>query len=205
MAPPGYSTSRFSAPRYLALDGSDHASRHGRGGMIRRLIIWRPQSRSAPTAAPLPGPGRRLTRHWPAVPRHARQAARRSSPERTAPAIASSRNVRTGKARQPGLPGLLGTPRRPRARTDHTSHSSPATCRSVAGSRPRSYTIVIAHHVICCPGSAAHAATGHYRPAQSWPAAPVPSSRLGDVALRRPARPAPGRAYHAGTIRVSPH
>jgi hypothetical protein len=65
---------------------------------------------------------------------------------------------------------------------------------------PRSYTIVIAHHVICCPGSAARAATGHYRPAQSWPAAPVPSSRLGDVALRRPTRPAPGpgvpRGYH---------
>jgi hypothetical protein len=146
LAPPGYSTSRFSAPRYLALDGSDHASRHGRGGTIRRPIIWHPQSRSAPTATPLPGPGRRLTRHWPAVPRHARQAARRSSPERTAPAIASSRNVRTGKARQPGLPGLFGTPRRPRARTDHTSHSSPATCRSVAGSRPPQL-----HHSDCSP------------------------------------------------------
>jgi hypothetical protein len=168
--------------------------------MIRRPIIWRPQSRSAPTATPLPGPGRRLTRHWPAVPRHARQAARRSSPERTAPAIASSRNVRTGKARQPGLPGLPGTPRRPRARTDHTSHSSPATCRSVAGSRPPQL-----HHIDCSPRQSAVparplTATGHYRPAQSWPAAPVPSSRLGDVALRRPTRPAPGpgvpRGYH---------
>jgi hypothetical protein len=168
--------------------------------MIRRPIIWRPQSRSAPTATPPPGPGRRLTRHWPAVPGHARQAARRSSPERTAPAIASSRNVRTGKARQPGLPGLLGTPRRPRARTDHTSHSSPATCRSVAGSRPPQL-----HHIDCSPRQSALparplTATGHYRPAQSWPAAPVPSSRLGDVALRRPTRPAPGpgipRGYH---------
>jgi hypothetical protein len=138
---------RFSAPRYLALDGTHHASRHRRGGMIRRPIIWRPQSRSAPTATPLPGPGRRLTRHWPAVPRHARQAARRSSPERTAPAIASSRNVRTSKARQPGLPGLPGTPRRPRARTDHTSHSSPATCRSVAGSRPPQLHHIDCHHV----------------------------------------------------------
>ena len=136
-----------SAPRYLAPDGTDHASRHGRGGMIRRPIIWRPPSRSAPRATPPPGPGRRLTRHWPAVPGHARQAARRSSPERTAPAIASSRNVRTGKARHPGLPGLPGTPRRPRARTDHRSHSSPATCRPAAGSRPRSDTILIAHHV----------------------------------------------------------
>jgi hypothetical protein len=168
---------------------------------IRRPIIWRPQSRSAPTATPPPGPDGRLRRHWPAVPGHARQAARRSSPERTAPAIASSRNARTGKARQPGLPGLPGTPRRPRARTDHTSHSSPATCRSVAGSRPPQL-----HHIDCSPrqsglpASAAHAATGHYRPAQSWPAAPVPSSRLGDAALRRPTRPAPGpdvpRGYH---------
>ena len=56
----------------------------------------------------------------------------------------------------------------------------------------RSYTILIATTSICSPGSAAHAATGHYRPARSWPAAAVPSSRLGDVALRRPTRPAPG-------------
>jgi hypothetical protein len=162
LACPGYSTSRFSAPRYLAPDGTDHASRHGRGGPIRRPILWRPQSRSAPTATPPPGPGRRLTRHWPAVPGHARQAARRSSPERTAPAIASSRNVRTGKARQPGLPGLPGTPRRPRARTDHTSHSSPATCRPAAGSRPRSDTILIAHHVT--PLSRPGPSRGHRAP-----------------------------------------
>jgi len=81
---------------------------------------------------------------------HPRQAARRSSPERTAPAIANSRNVRTGKARQPSLHGLLGTPRRPRAHTDHTSHSSPATCRSVAGSRfPQ------LHHIDCSPRQSA--------------------------------------------------
>jgi hypothetical protein len=125
-------------------------SRHGRGSMIRRPVIWRPQPRSAPTATPPAGLGRRLTRHWPEVRGHARPAARRSSPERTAPAIASSRNVRTGKARRPGLPGQLGTPRRPRARTDHTSHSSPATCRSVAGSRfPQ------LHHIDCSPRQSA--------------------------------------------------
>jgi hypothetical protein len=156
---PWYSTSRFSAPRYLALDGTDHAGRHGRRDMIRRPIIWRPQSRSAPAATPPPGPGRRLTRHWPAVPGHARQAARRSSLERTAAAIASSRNVRTGKARQPGLPDLLGTPRRPRARTDHTSHSSSATCRSVAGSRPSQL-----HHIDCAPRQSALPARPLTRP-----------------------------------------
>ncbi len=84
----GYSASRSSALRYLALDGTDHASRHGPGSMIRRPVICRPQPRTAPTPTPPPGPGRHLTQHWPAVPRHARQAARRSSPERTAPAIA---------------------------------------------------------------------------------------------------------------------
>ena len=66
-------------------------------------------------------------RHWPAVRVHARQAARRSSPEQIAPASAGSRIARTGKPRQPGRPGIL---RRLRARTDHTSHSSSATCLS---------------------------------------------------------------------------
>jgi hypothetical protein len=65
--------------------------------------------------------GRSLVRHRLAARAHARQEARTSSPERTAPAIAGSRNARRDKARPPGL---LGTPRRPRVRTDHTSHSS---------------------------------------------------------------------------------
>ena len=73
-------------------------------------------------------PGRSLL----AGPAHARQATRRSSPERTARAIAGSRNVCTGKAHQPAL---LCTPRGLRARTDHTSHSSPASCRSTASSQ----------------------------------------------------------------------
>jgi hypothetical protein len=77
-------------------------------------------------------PRRRAGRSLSAAQAHARQEARRSSPERTAPAIAGSRNVRTGKARQPGLPC---TPRGPRARTDHTSHSSPASFRSATGPR----------------------------------------------------------------------
>ena len=196
MASPGYSTSG-SAPAILALDGTDHASRHGRGGMIRRPIIWRPQSRSAPTATPLPGPGRRLTRHWPAVPRHARQAARRSSPERTAPAIASSRNVRTGKARQPGLPGLLGTPRRPRARTDHMSHSSPTTCRPLPGPGPPTT------HIDYSPRQSGFPARPFVRPpgTTARPRAGLrrrsPSSHLGHRALRRPT-PGPGipREYH---------
>ena len=64
----------------------------------------------------------RRVRHWPAARAHARPEARRSSPARTAPAIAGSRSVRIGTARLSGRPG---TPRRPRARTDHTSHSFP--------------------------------------------------------------------------------
>ena len=108
--------------------------------------------RCAPTATPPLGPGWRLTRQWPAVRWHARQAARRSSLERIVPAIASLRNVRTGKARQPGSLCLPGTPRRPRARIDHTSHSSPATCHSVAGSRPlQRYQYRLLTTSICFP------------------------------------------------------
>jgi hypothetical protein len=128
-------------------DRSRYPSRHGRGSTIRRLIIWRPQPRSAPTATPPPGPGRRLTRRWPAVRGHARQAARRSSSERTAPAIASSRNVRTGKARRPGLPALLGTPAdrgpTPITRLIHL----PPPVVPLQDPDSRSYTILIAHHV----------------------------------------------------------
>ena len=43
--------------QYLALDGTDHVSRHGRGSMIRQPVICRPQPRSAPTATPHPGLG----------------------------------------------------------------------------------------------------------------------------------------------------
>ena len=86
-----------------------------------------PAAAPAPAATPRPGQGRRVMRHWPAVRVHARQAARRSSPEQIAPASAGWRIARTGKARQPGLPGIL---RRLRARSDHTSQSSSATCLS---------------------------------------------------------------------------
>ncbi len=32
---------QFTAPRYFALDGTDHASHHEQASMIRRYIIWR--------------------------------------------------------------------------------------------------------------------------------------------------------------------
>ncbi|MFF1907202.1 transposase, partial [Kitasatospora sp. NPDC058218] len=32
---------QFTALRYFALDGTDHASHKERGSMIRRYIIWR--------------------------------------------------------------------------------------------------------------------------------------------------------------------
>ena len=76
--------------------------------------------------------GRSPVRQRLAARSHARQEARRSSPERTAPANAGSRSVRTGRARHPGR---LCTPRRSRARIGHTSHSSSATCRFAAGPR----------------------------------------------------------------------
>src|SRR5260370_12902541 len=59
------------------------------------------------------------------------------------------------------------------------------------GPDSRSYTILIARHVNLLSRSAARAATGHRRPAQSWSAAPVAIIALGDVELRRSTRPAP--------------
>jgi hypothetical protein len=88
--------------------------------------------RLRPMATPHRRAGCSLQRHWLAARARARPEARTSSPERTAPANAGSRTIRTGTARPPGLPG---TPRRSRVRTDHTSHSSPATFRSAAGPR----------------------------------------------------------------------
>jgi len=90
-------------------------------------------------------PGRTRLRRWLAARSRARPGARRSSPERTAPATAGSRTVRTGTARQPGPPG---TPRRSRVRTGHRSHSSPAAFRSAAGPRcPARCPVWIARHV----------------------------------------------------------
>jgi hypothetical protein len=101
-------------------------------------LAQRPRQRR--TATPHPRPGRSLVPHRLAERPHARQEARRSSPEPTAPATAGPRSARTGKARQPRLPC---TPRRPPVRTDHTSHSSRTTC----GPRcPARYPILIAHH-----------------------------------------------------------
>jgi hypothetical protein len=96
---------------------------------------------SSAAATPHPRPGRNLVRRWLAARPHEYQEAKRSSPERTAPAIAGLRNVRTGKARQSALPC---TPRRSQARTDHTSLSSPAPCRSAAGQVPAPL-----HHFDC--------------------------------------------------------
>ncbi|ALO13480.1 Putative transposase [Streptomyces venezuelae] len=36
---------QFTALRYFALDGTDHASHKEQGSMIRRYIIWREQAR----------------------------------------------------------------------------------------------------------------------------------------------------------------
>src|SRR5215470_9544968 len=98
--------------------------------MIIRSRVIPPEVSAATHPRRAATPRRRAGRSQPAAQAHARQEARRSSPERTAPAIAGSRNVRTGKARRPGL---LCTRRGPRVRTDHTSHSSPAPFRSAAG------------------------------------------------------------------------
>jgi len=192
----------FGLKSWPACSG-DHAGRHGRGSRIGRSVIWRLQPCCAPTATPPPGWGRRLTRHWPAVRWHARQAARRSSLEPIAPAIASSRNVRTGKARRPGSPCLPGTPRRPRARTDHTSHSSPATCRCAAGVQaPAAIPFVIAHHVTL------RSRPGRSRGPRAPPPGPEPAGAAGRYhrawAASCSAAGSPGRACHAGTIRVSP-
>ena len=95
---------------------------------VRHLVT---AAAPAPAATPRPGPGCRVMRYWPAVPRRARRAARRSSPEQRAPASAGLRTARTGTARQPGLPGRPGILRPPRARTGHTSRSSSAACLPV--------------------------------------------------------------------------
>jgi hypothetical protein len=143
-------------------------------------------------------------RHWPAVRAHARQAARRSSPEQTVPAIAGSRTARTGKARQPGLPGLPGTPRRPQARTGHMSHSSPATCRSAAWSMsPQPHDIdyssrLTTHHVKSAfPARPPIAASGHD------PAAPSASPLSLIRSARSPTRyrPRPGERPRSTTAR----
>ena len=111
------------------------------------------QPRLRRTPMPHRRPGCSLARHWLAARAHTRQEARRSSPERTAPAIGGSRSVRTGGARQPGL---LCTPRGSPVRTDHTSHSSPATCRSAVGPRcPARCHIDSSLLLISFPGSAA--------------------------------------------------
>jgi hypothetical protein len=137
----GYRTSRYARSPDCSCDRGRRGTRRccpdvwspaaGRASIIKVLGKHdRPARHLMPAATPTPrpGPGFRVMRYWPAVRVRARQAARRSSLEQRAPAIAGSRTSRTGTARQPGSPGLPGTPRRPRARTDHTSHSSSATC-----------------------------------------------------------------------------
>jgi hypothetical protein len=134
------------------------------------------QQRLRRTATPHPRPGRSLL----AALVRARQAARRSSLGRTAPASAGSRSLRTGKAHQPGLPG---TPRGSRARTDHMSRSSPATCRSAAGPRcPVRGPVLIAHHFTSAS------------PPRSEPVRPAPVT---GVALTRRV-PAAGSASSGG-------
>ena len=157
------------------------------------------QPRLRRTATPHPRPGRSLL----AALVHAHREARRSSPERTAPASAGSRSFRTGKARPPGL---LGTPRGSRARTDHTSRSSPATCRSAAGPRcPARGTILIGRHFTSASPT---------RPFKR-PLAPLPWSgpaRPAPVTVVAPGRRVPaagsaspgGRACHAGASSQSP-
>jgi transposase len=55
---------QFTALRYLALDGTDHASHQEQASMIRRYIIWRKQPRLRRTPPPGRRPGERsLTRH----------------------------------------------------------------------------------------------------------------------------------------------
>src|SRR5579871_2867765 len=78
--------------------------------------------------------GRNLARYRLAVRSRVGQEARKSTPERSAPAIAGVRSVRRNTARRSGLPD---TPRRPRARTDHTFPSFSITCLYEA--RPRIY------------------------------------------------------------------
>jgi hypothetical protein len=55
---------QFTALRYFALDGTDHASHEEQASMIRRYIIWRnkPRLRQTPPASRCPGK-RCLKRH----------------------------------------------------------------------------------------------------------------------------------------------
>jgi hypothetical protein len=142
-------------------------------------------ARQRRTATPHRRPGRSLLRRWLAARARARPKARRSSPERTAPASAGSRSVRTGIARQPGLPG---TPRRSRVRTGHTSDSSPATFRSAAGPRcPARCPVWIARHVTFAVP--ARPQCGHRAPP------PGPElARAAPVVVVVPERTAEGRA-----------
>ena len=41
MPPSWHVEAQFTALRYFALDGTDHASHEEQGSMIRRYIIWR--------------------------------------------------------------------------------------------------------------------------------------------------------------------
>jgi hypothetical protein len=162
---------------------------------------------------------RQLGRSLLVAPAHARQEARKSSLERTARAIAGSRNVRTGKAREPGLPG---TPRGPRARTDHTPHSSPATCQSAAGPRcPARCAISICSPRHICVPSQPPARPLPPPPGQSWSVrrqslslrlrGDAPGGRLRGQTYRAPAasppihteRPPPGQ-IQAGPAAVQP-
>jgi len=67
----------------------------------------------------------------------------------------------------------------------------PATCRSIAGSRPPQLHHVIAHHVNLL--SRLGRSRGHrvLQPGPELACGAGPTSRVGDVALRRPTRPAP--------------
>jgi len=171
--------------------------------MIRRACHLARPPRLWRTPTPYPRPGRSLDkRYWLAARAHARLQARRSSPERTAPAIADSRTDCIGTARLSGLPG---TPRRSRARTDRTSRSSPVTCQSAARPGAQRAVPLIAHHVtsaVC--GSAARPlaapllgpGAGSARHPSSW-------SRLRDAALRRSASTMRPSAAKAGRPQVS--
>jgi hypothetical protein len=98
-------------------------------------------------------------------------------------------------------------PHRPRVRTDHTSHSFPATCRSVAGSRTPQ-----PHHIDCSPRQSAFPGPAVRAATQAPPPGPgaglqrrSPSPRWATWRSGSRFGRLPGRAYHAGTIRVSPH
>lgn len=69
----------------------------------------------------------------------------------------------------------------------------------------RQLHILITHHVDLVSRPAVRAATGHHRPAQSWPAAPVAIIATGPrSAPAADSADSRAGAYHASTIRVSP-